>query len=778
MSSHGDSRRPLVCYHCKQPGHHIRDCPTRSQAQPSTTPLPPTSAASTEGHLKKLLIAIGEQSVNSVERNLALLSTTLLSELPTHRSFILSTLLHCVKALPAKHNIFACLTALIALQAPTFASDLLTLLTLALPHSLAHAQHNETRILLRFLASLTHTRILSPTSLYSLLTSHFLTFIDAASDSTSRDFYLYTLVSLVPWLGVEHATDPAFTSLLSALTLRMQRRPPPTPLARVFTSDDSEDLLAAYWAAVQAAAARGGEQPWRTELIMRPHLKLAATFAPLIPQDLVVDLPTPASSPSPPSLPPLLHLFPDHPVSAALSPTSLSHYVVYTELLDVLVVFESMHKEATRHLLLLPTGDDYAPHLISLLFSSLFTLPTPFPLTPPTIYYAAIILDLFRLEPKVMPPIIGLAINSLFERLDSVDMEAFDRCVAWFALHLSNFSFTWPWDNWSAVLETDEYTAQRVFVSDCFERMVRLSFWERIQQTIPEELIALMPHQPIPAFRFGGGGGGEGRGKEGEEETKMEEEEVGEGEGGGGAGGEGGGLNAVARSVMDKLREKVSNEDLIAYLTSSLASTSSLSSPLQLLTPCLLHAGHKSYSHLFALFDRYTPTLTHFISLTLASAPLHLVTAITEYWQHSHQHTLVVLDRVMDKGWVQPGVVVGWALGTRVEAMQAGWVWEVVSLAMDRVMERRREGGAEGEEGSGGKEGEAVDAVRALLVGLTKVLRVGGKHEGLLPYLESRTRGMIRKYREVVLPAAAEMGEVVAQLDARAVEALEQAAML
>ena len=269
---------------------------------------------------------------------------------------------------------------------------------------------------------------------------------------------------------------------------------------------------------------------------MRPHLKLAATFAPLSPVDFVVELPLPSSSPSPPALPPLLQLFPDHPVSPALGVDTLACAVVWTELWDVLVVFESMHKEATKQLLLLPTGDDYSPHLISFLFSSLFTLPSSSSSSsssqpPPLIYYAAIILDLFRLQPAVMPPIIGLAINSLFERLDTIDMEAFDRAVAWFAFHLSNFSFTWPWDNWSAVLETDEYTAQRVFVSECFERMVRLSFWERIQQTIPEELIALMPHQPIPAFRFeeggggGAGGGGGGGGEGGGGQVKMEEEE-------------------------------------------------------------------------------------------------------------------------------------------------------------------------------------------------------------------------------------------------------------
>ena len=224
MSSHGDSRRSGTSHR-----------PNRSHAAPSSTSLPASSSpassttSATEQHLKKLLIAIGEQSVNSVEKNLSLLSTTLLAELPQHRAFILSTLLHCIKALPSKHAIFASLTSLIALHSPPFATDLLALLAVALPHSIVHSQRHETRILLRFLACLAHTRIISIPSLYTSLLTPFLAFIDAAPDSTHRDYHLYTLISTLPWLAVEHHSHTLFTALLSSLALRMQQRPPPPP---------------------------------------------------------------------------------------------------------------------------------------------------------------------------------------------------------------------------------------------------------------------------------------------------------------------------------------------------------------------------------------------------------------------------------------------------------------------------------------------------------------------------------------------------------------------
>ena len=312
MSSNhgGDSRRPLVCYHCKKPGHHIRDCTQRSRAQApsSTAPSASSSPPDPQQRLKQLLIAIGEQSLNSVEKNLALLATTLLSELPIQRPFILSTLLHCVKALPAKSNIFASLVSLVALQDPTFAPDLLTLLSTAVTHALTTSQHDEFRLLLRFLTSLSHTRIIALPSLFSL-TSQVIAFIEAATSSTYRDFYLYSIVSLIPWMGCELTGHADFIALLQSTSRLMTLRPPPTPLTRVFLSDDSEDLLAAYWQTVQTTAQQGGEQAWRTDLILRPHISLTATFAPLNPHPFLLVLPIPPSTPpcpSPPSSPPPL----------------------------------------------------------------------------------------------------------------------------------------------------------------------------------------------------------------------------------------------------------------------------------------------------------------------------------------------------------------------------------------------------------------------------------------------------------------------------------------
>ena len=291
-----------------------------------------------------------------------------------------------------------------------------------------------------------------------------------------------------------------------------------------------------------------------------------------------------------------------------------------------------------------------------------------------------------------------------------------------------------------------------------YERMVRLSFWERIQQTVPEELVALMPHQPLPAFRFASAGE--------EKDTKMAEESKGEAEAEAEAEAAPGGeseLNRVAAAVLRKIGEKVSSEELIAYLDSVLSTSSSLSSPVQLLFPCLLHAGHKSYSHLFALFDRYGALVTHYATGQQAQ---HLVDAISEYWQHSQQHQLVILDRLLARQWLQPAVLLTWSLqASKVELMHRGFVWELVAIAMQRLDETA-------------SQDDTVECVRVLLAGLSRALRVGGKNEGLNVYVENRVRGVVRRWRSVLLSVPAVLKELQGQLDARLVTAIQQAATL
>jgi nuclear cap-binding protein subunit 1 len=172
---------------------------------------------------------------------------------------------------------------------------------------------------------------------------------------------------------------------------------------------------------------------------------------------------------------------------------------------DLLSIFVALHKECTKQLLSLPLPLSDAARrngqylLVETLFENILTLPRPNVLP---LYYGTIFIDLFKAQPNLLPPLLGTAVNALFHRLPSLDLELTERLLDWFSFHLSNFGYVWPWLSWNYVLGLADTAPQRVFVSKALALCVRLSYWERIQQVIPEEFLPLMPPQPHPAFRF------------------------------------------------------------------------------------------------------------------------------------------------------------------------------------------------------------------------------------------------------------------------------------
>ena len=87
----------------------------------------------------------------------------------------------------------------------------------------------------------------------------------------------------------------------------------------------------------------------------------------------------------------------------------------------------------------------------------------------------------------------------------------------------------------------------------------------------------------------------------------------------------------------------------------------------------------------------------------------------------------VILDRLLARQWLQPTVLLTWTLqASKVELMHRAFVWELVAVAMERLGEKSEE--------------DKVESVRVLLAGLNRALRLSGKNEGLIVYVENRVR--------------------------------------
>jgi nuclear cap-binding protein subunit 1 len=132
-----------------------------------------------------------------------------------------------------------------------------------------------------------------------------------------------------------------------------------------------------------------------------------------------------------------------------------------------------------------------------------------------------------------------LAIDTLFERADMMDVECAERFCDWFSHHLSNFDFKWHWQKWYArarslslslhralrhgvvwpnaavfvcracraclrayVLKMNEEEPKRLVVREILERTMWLAYYERVARTLPEEFIELMPCRPAPFLKY------------------------------------------------------------------------------------------------------------------------------------------------------------------------------------------------------------------------------------------------------------------------------------
>jgi nuclear cap-binding protein subunit 1 len=107
------------------------------------------------------------------------------------------------------------------------------------------------------------------------------------------------------------------------------------------------------------------------------------------------------------------------------------------------------------------------------------------------VYYTTLIMDLCRESLDKIPSILGRTIKLLFSRLQGsdnfgMDVECINRFAEFFSHHLSNFGFSWRWSDWEFLLSEPEHSKQFIFVRETLEKCIRLAYFDRIKNSIPE----------------------------------------------------------------------------------------------------------------------------------------------------------------------------------------------------------------------------------------------------------------------------------------------------
>lgn len=139
---------------------------------------------------------------------------------------------------------------------------------------------------------------------------------------------------------------------------------------------------------------------------------------------------------------------------------------------------------------------------VDAVFSQLFQLPNP---EHKLVYYHSVLTEACKLAPAAIAPSLGRAIRFLYRNIHRLDTELIDRFLDWFSHHLSNFGFTWKWTEWVDDVFLPDLHPRKAFIKGAVDKEVRLSFAQRIKNTLPEQyqsLIGPEMEKETPDFKF------------------------------------------------------------------------------------------------------------------------------------------------------------------------------------------------------------------------------------------------------------------------------------
>ena len=139
---------------------------------------------------------------------------------------------------------------------------------------------------------------------------------------------------------------------------------------------------------------------------------------------------------------------------------------------------------------------------VDAVFSQLLQLPNP---EHKLIYYHSVLTEACKLAPAAIAPSLGRAIRFLYRNLHRLDLELENRFLDWFSHHLSNFGFTWKWTEWVDDVYLPDLHPRKAFIRGAIDKEIRLSFAQRIKNTLPEpykDLIGPETDKETPDFKF------------------------------------------------------------------------------------------------------------------------------------------------------------------------------------------------------------------------------------------------------------------------------------
>lgn len=332
-------------------------------------------------------------------------------------------------------------------------------------------------------------------------------------------------------------------------------------------------------------------------------------------------------------------------------------------IIDIVHFFEGNRVECAKRLArCIPAQFPYEPLLCEVLFNQMLRLPSS---EFKSIMYGALMVDLCKVL-DTFPRAMSACVRECFSRINVMDPCLRQRLAEWLAYHVSNYEYVWPWQKWVHVLEAPLYDGQRRFCMEVIERMIRLSYWERIHDVLPSEFRVLLPPKPevetLPDDAL---------------ETNIDDLE-----------------GVWAARALAMVRQKVTAEELDSWMKSNAleAVLQGKVNLVKMLVRCLLVAGQKSYSHMIIALERYYGPLALMISEAGKDAQLAALDMVARVWSRNAQRAVMAIDRLMTLRLVSADCTIEWAFGYGIDSIDNHFKfslsWETLHRAMDKIVAR------------------------------------------------------------------------------------------
>lgn len=678
-----------------------------------------------------------------------LCATVLKRNLEALKPDLLPLVMQCAEEIPHKAPLYATLIAILNTEDEDIGASIVDRTYTGIQAAVETEECNKMRILLRFLSLLMVNFVVPPSSVVEtseiLLAASAACIVESAPWLQPRaDFFVFCVLAALPFgaLFLLNKAEEDLERILAAveayMTLRTrillpERRvlllqaPSSAMESGGASTDNEKDYVEDLWERIQALK----EASWKTESVPQPHEgmeeALAGGKAHVMPQ---ITCPPPPSTPpldasasssSSVSLsssrllfhalekfPPRLHrlqIFPTSKTDATMAP--IDRFLVEEYLLDVMLYLNGCRKECAAYLVGLPVPFRYEFVMAETIFSQLFLLPKP-PFRQ--IYYTVILVDLCKALPGAFPAVLANAVRSLFAKLASMDTECRVRFIQWFSHHLSNFSFIWPWEAWGAVVGYQPWHPQRVFVSQVLEIEVRLSYRDKVRESLGgQRMLPLLPPKPEPTFRYvrspplpapepqapateppgmepegnepklaenpasaaALGAEKESVGEESEPDTASDAEV------------------ALSKALIGLVKAKKSSKEVEAWVEGQVVPLVGREKEcLSLIMQTLLFVGAKSFTHTLTVLERYHQLLHKLAS----SRPLQvmLVACAVELWKKSPQMGAIVVDKCMGLRIISNLAIVDWVFSPANRSLlhSSLHAWEILQNAINKTVNR------------------------------------------------------------------------------------------